>query len=169
MLEKNKSINDSIANSSLLKKMDEYHYHKLIDEQNDYQNNATKYINQKFENSMKKDYNPVIVNLYKKGIIVIKKEEYQLRDFFIVFDSILNNYELKCINPQFKNKKINYDRAIRFIDTTAFINLINSSKIVDNKIIVDNEIILNNIINNWDGNIHNEVLETDSIINKKMT
>ncbi len=163
-------MNNELLNNDdkLLQEKSKFHYDKQFAEQNEYQNNLTSYINQKHENNIKKDYNPKIVNLYKDGILVINKEEYKLKDFFIVFSSILNNFHLKCIDKKFNSEDINYNRAVRFIDTTAFINLINSSDIKDNRIVLDNIDSLNDIVNKWDGYLHGEVLETDSIKNKKM-
>ena len=152
----------------LLREKSKFHYDQQFAEQNEFQNSITSYINRKHENYIKKDYNPKIVNLYKDGLLIINKEEYKLKDFFIVFSSILNNFHLKCINAKFESDKINYNCAVRFIDTTAFINLINNSEIKDNRIIIDNIDSLNDVVKNWDGYIHSEVLETDSIINKKM-
>ena len=164
-----------MMNNELLKKDDalfkeksEYHYNKQLAEQNEYQDSVTSYINQRHENRIKKEYNPKITKLYKDGLLVLNNEEYQLKDFFIVFSSILNNFHLKCVDQKFKNEDIKYNRAVRFIDTTAFINLINNSNVRDNRIILDNIDQLNEIINNWDGYLHSETLETDSILNKKM-
>lgn len=160
--------NDNLVDSKTLEEKSTYHYNKQMNEQNDYQSKVTDYINKKYENSIKKQYNPTVVNLYHDGILIINNEEYKLKDFFIVFDDRLNNFHLKCINPKFKTEEINYNRAVRFIDTTSFIKLITNNKTINNKIILNGIDSLNNVINNWDGNIHSEVLETDSIINKKV-
>lgn len=137
-------------------------------EEDTYQNDVLRYISQKHENNIRKQYNPKIVNLYQNGTLVIDKNDYKLKDFFIVFNDKENNFHIKCINPNYKNEDIEYNKAIRFIDTTAFIKLIQDNNVVDNKIVIDNETTLNSIISNWDGYIHSEVLETDSVINKKM-
>ena len=91
-----------------------------------------------------------------------------LKDFFIVFNDELNNFHLKCINQRFNNDEIDYNRAVRFIDTTAFINLINNAQIVSKKLIINDKDCLNTIIKNWDGYLHGETKETDAIMNKKM-
>ena len=145
-----------------------YQYNKQLDEQLDYQNDITSYINRKHENSTKKEYNPKIVNLTKNGLLVIDNNEYELKDFFIVFDSNLNNFTIKCINSKFPSEDIEYNHAVRFIDTTAFIKLIKESNIIDNKIIIDSINTLNNIVKEWDGYLHSETVETDSILNKKI-
>ena len=66
--------------------------------------------------------------------------------------------------------EIDYNKAIKFIDTTAFINLINNSEtaISDNRLIINNKDILTKIVNNWDGYLHCETKETDAIMDKKM-
>ena len=119
-------------------------------------------------NKIEERINKEKVNLYQNGTLVIDKNDYKLKDFFILFNDKENNFHIKCINPNYKNEDIEYNKAIRFIDTTAFIKLIQDNNVVDNKIVIDNETTLNSIISNWDGYIHSEVLETDSVINKKM-
>ena len=160
--------NNNLVDNKLLEERSKYHYNKRMDEQNEYQNSVVEYINKKHENSVKKEYNPKIVELYHNGLLIIDNEEYRLKDFFIIFDDRLNNFHLKCINPKFKTEEINYNKAIRFIDTTSFINLITNNKTINNRIILDNIDKLNNVVNTWDGLIHSEVLETDSITNKKI-
>ena len=141
---------------------------KYLEEQMDYQDRVTNYINRKHELNIKKDYNPKIVNLYKNGLLIINKIEYKLEDFFIIYKN--HDYSIKCIDERFKIKPIDYDKAVKFIDTTAFINLINNEKTIvnENRIIIDNQDILIDIINNWDGYLHSETKETDAINNKKM-
>lgn len=161
--------NDNLLlSTSIIEMMDNLHNAKQMDEKNDYQSNVTSYIKRKNQNSVRKQYNPKIVDLYYNGILVINNEEYKLKDFFIVFDKKLKNFHIKCVNPNYKTEEIEYNKAIKFIDTTAFINLVNNSNIVNNKIIIDNSSIIDNVISNWDGYLHSEVLETDSIINKNM-
>ena len=140
---------------------------KTLEEKEDYQDKVTTYINRKYENSLRKEYNPKIINLYNNGIIVINGSEYLVKDFFIVF-SDKNDFHIKCTNKDYPNVEFDYNHSIKFIDTTAFINLINNSKIIDNKIIVDDINTLNDIVNKWDGYLHSEVIETDSVINKKV-
>jgi len=159
--------NDILLSDSMIEIIDKVHNSKQIGEKNDYQIDITTYIKKKNENSAKKQYNPKITNLYYNGIIVIDSEEYSLKDFFIVFDSKLNNFHIKCINPKYKSEEIEYNKAVKFIDTTAFIQLIDKSTITNNKIIVNN-LVLKDVVNNWDGYLHSEVLETDAIINKRM-
>ena len=148
--------------------MDKTNQARQMEEKNEYQNNIISYLNKKHENSVKKQYNPKIVSLYNEGKLVINGKEYNLKDFFIVFNDQLNNFHLKCIDQSFESEEIEYNKAVRFIDTTAFIKLINTGKIVFNKLIIDNLDILTNIIKNWDGYLHSETLETDAIMNKKM-
>ena len=161
-------MNKDVIDQKTLEEKSMYHYNKALDEQNEYQNSVTEYTNRKYQNSIKKQYNPKIVNLTKNGLLVINNIEYELKDFFIVFDNNLNNFHIKCINSKFNNEEIEYNRAVRFIDTTAFIKLINNSKVIDNRILIDNLDILNNIISTWDGFLHSETIETDAVINKKL-
>ena len=155
-----------LLTNSFIEMMSNYHSKTLTNEKNDYQNEVTSYINRKHEMNVKKQYNPKIVELYKNGCLVINNNEYLLKDFFIVFDDKLNNFNIKCINSKYNNKEINYNKAVRYIDTTAFINLIKDNKTSNNKLIIDNQDILDDNVSKWDGYIHSEVLETDAISNK---
>ncbi len=160
---------DILLSSSFVAMVNNNHLIEALNEKNDYQNNIVIYLNQKHENSVKKQYNPLIVNLYHDGKLVINTIEYNLKDFFIVFDSNKNDFNVMCINPKYENSVSNYNKAVRFIDTTSFINFIKNNTVANNKIIIDNNDKLIDTIKKWDGYIHSEVLETDSIINKKMT
>ena len=160
--------NNLLFTKSLLEMIDNEKFNQELLEKDDYQDNVTTYINRKYENSIKKQYNPIIVNLYNSGSIVINNSTYSLKDFFIIFNDQLNNFHIKCINNNYSNEDIDYNKSVKFIDTTAFINLIKCTDIKDNKIIVNDINILNNIVSSWDGYIHSEVLETDSIINKRI-
>lgn len=160
--------NDILVSKTFISMMDEYHKEKELNEKNDYQNEITSYINRKHENNIKKQYNPKIVNLYKNGVLTLNNEEYLLKDFYIVFDDNKNDFHLKAKDSKFNKEIYDYNKAVKFIDTTAFIELINSSEVNDNKIILNDINLLNKVISNWNGYIHSEVAETDSIINKKM-
>lgn len=159
--------NDLLFTDSFLLLLNNKELNKELEEKEEYQDNITSYINRKYENSIKKEYNPKIVNLYSDGIIIINNQEYLLKDFFIVF-SDKNDFRIKCIDKDYPNDNYDYNHSIKFIDTTAFINLINSSNVINNKIIVNDINLLNNIVSKWDGYLHSEVIETDSIINKKV-
>lgn len=159
--------NDILFTESLVKIINNKDFNKELIEQEDYQDNITSYINRKYENSIKKEYNPKIVSLYNNGMMAINNNEYSLKDFFIVFSDKLD-FHIKCINKNYPNEEIEYNHSTKFIDTTAFINLINISNIVDNKIIVNDINILNDIVSIWDGYLHSETVETDSIINKRI-
>ncbi len=160
--------NDLLVTDSLAEMLSEYHSNKALQEEMDYQDNITSYINRKHENEIRKQYNPKVVNLYENGLLIINNEEYKLQDFFIVFNDKENNFHIKCVDQRFNNPELDYNKAVKFIDTTAFINLINSSEINDNKIIINDVDTLNNIASNWDGYLHGETKETDAILNKKM-
>lgn len=159
--------NDLLFTNSFMEMINNNQLNKSIEEKEEYQDSLTSYINKKYENGIKKEYNPKIVNLYNNGIIVINNSEYLLKDFFIIFNDNLD-FHIKCINKNYPNEEIEYNHSTKFIDTTAFINLINISNIVNNKIIVNDINILNDIVSKWDGYLHSETVETDSITNKKV-
>lgn len=160
--------NENMFDDKEIEEKSLYHYNKQLAEQNDYQNSVTEYTNRKYEYSIKKQYNPKIVELYHNGLLVIDNIEYKLKDFFIIFDDNLNNFHLKCINPKFKTEEISYNKAVRFIDTTAFIELVNNSNIIENRIIINNINLLNDIVSKWNGYLHSETIETDAVINKRL-
>ena len=143
------------------------HINKYIEEQMDYQDRVTSYINRKHELNYRKDYNPKIVKLYKSGLLVINKIEYKIEDFYIVIKN--HNYGIICIDDRFKTNTTDYDKAVKFIDTTAFINLINNENtLVNENRIISNQDILLKVVNDWDGYLHSETKETDAIANKKI-
>jgi len=149
--------------------MSNYFNNKSLQDKMEYQDNITSYINRKYEYGIKKQYNPIIVNLCEDGKIVINNDEYNLKDFFIVYNDHENIFHLKCIDEKYNSDRYQYNKAVKFIDTTAFINLINSGKpISNNKIILKDKNELENIINKWDGYLHSETKETEAVINKKM-
>ena len=158
--------NNLLLTPSLEDMISNYQINKKMEEKNTYQNNITSYIERKHELNIKKQYNPVIVNLYENGSIIINNNEYKLKEFYIVFNN--NDYHIKCTNPNYQNKDYEYNKAVKFIDTTAFIDLINTNIIQNNKIIINDINILEEIIKKWDGYLHDKTKETDAIINKKM-
>ena len=162
--------NELLYSNSFIEMVDKHHYNQNLEEQEEYQNNITNYINRKLINQAKKEYNPIIVNLYNNGELIINNEKYYAKEFFIVYDNNLNNFHIKCINEKYKNEEITYNRLVKFIDSTAFTKLIksNDANIIDNKIIIKSVDILNKYVNDWDGYLHNETVETDSILNRKM-
>ena len=161
---------DKLLTQSFAIMLSNYHDNIIMQEQMDFQNKKTSYINKKHENSIKKQYNPKIVNLYQNGLLCINDNEYELTDLYIVFDDNKNDFHIKSVKKQFGDIETDYNKAIKFIDTTAFINLINDNetKINDNRLIISNKDILTKIVNNWDGYLHNETKETDAILDKKM-
>ena len=161
-------IGDILITPSFGKVLEEYHNSKKIDDEMNYQDNITSYNKRKYENNLKKNYNPKIVNLYENGSLIINNKEYLIKEFYIVYDE--KKYHLMCTNPSYENKEYEYKKAVKFKDTTAFINLINSDKIIlrDNRIIINDINVLDTIVSKWDGYLHSETKETDAIINKKM-
>lgn len=163
-------IDNLLLTPSFIAMLNIHNESKAMIDQLDYQDRITSYINRKFECDVRKEYNPKIVDLYENGSIIINKKEYPLRDFFIVFMEDKNDFHIKCINEEYDNTKHEYDKAVKFIDSTAFINLINNenTRISNNKLIIDNKDILNNIVKDWNGYLHSETKETDAIKSKKM-
>lgn len=161
---------DKLLTQSFAIMLSNYHDDVMMKEQMDFQDKKTTYINKKYENSIKKQYNPKIVNLYQNGLLCINSDEYKLTDLYIIFDDNKNDFHIKSVKKAFDDIIINYNKAIKFIDTTAFINLINNNEttINENRLIINNRDILTETVNNWDGYLHSETKETDAITNKKM-
>lgn len=159
---------DILLSESFIELMNNIHYKKQLQEKDEYQNSIISYLNKKHENNIKKQYNPKILKLYYDGKLIINNKEYHLEDFFIVYDDKVNNFHLKCIDSSFNNEEIKYNKAVKFVDTTAFINLIKKGNIINDRIIINNIDELNKVVKTWDGFLHRETVETDSIINKKM-
>lgn len=163
-------IGDVLITPSFGITLNNYYNTRKMQEENDYQDQITSYNKRKYENSIKKLYNPRIVNIYDNGSLIINNKEYSINEFYIVFDDNKNIFHLLCNNPKYENDEFKYNKAVKFKDTTAFINLVNNDKIliIDNKIIINDNNILNDVISKWDGYIHNETKETDAIIDKKI-
>ena len=136
----------------------------------DYQDFLTTYINKKHEYSVKKQYNPKIVNLYRNGILVFNRQEYPLNELYIVFNDEINNFHLKSKYEELNKDNGDYNKAIKFIDSTAFITLINNNDIIikNNKLIINDIELLHKVVSNWDGYLHSEIEDTDAISNKRM-
>ena len=162
-------VGDVLITQSFGIVLEEYHNNKKIDDEIKYQDQITSYNKRKYENNIRKNYNPKIVNLYENGSLIINNKEYLIKEFYIVFDEN-NKFSLMCTNQSYENNESKYTKAVKFKDTTAFINLINSDNVLirDNRIIINDINVLNNIVNKWDGYLHSETKETDSIINKIM-
>ena len=145
--------------------LNNYHENNNLQNHNDFENNIKLYKDNCHKLSIQKQYNNKTSNLYHNGIIVINSEKYNIKNYYIVYEKNKKNYHLINITSN-NNDSIKYDTAVKFIDTNAFIDLINKSDIQENMIIVDNLNKLENIINSWDGKVHNKVYETDAIVNK---
>ena len=127
-----------------------------------------------------KSYGQEIVNLYKYGQVLIDNELYLLDKFYIAYKVTDNGYEfhLKCAGANYSdilNKELgeyDYDGIIKFKNSSAFINLIEHQDIVidyaNNIIVVTDNKILTNIIDNWDGMLHDRVSDTDAISDKNI-
>jgi hypothetical protein len=124
-------------------------------------------------------YDDVIVDLYNKGQLSINGVSYPLDKYFITinFNSEGNEYHLTSTKSDYNDiltsslEKYEYKRIVRFRDTTAFIELINSDCVlIDYERNIITIIDVNKaleIVNNWDGTIHDKVPETDAVENKE--
>ena len=170
-------IDENIAiTPSLAIMINNYLESQSMDEHNDYEYRKIEYLRNKNENSIKKQYNKIIVDLYQKGQIIINNETCDLRCFYILYQEGEKNYFLTYSKSPYtdfirkSNDKIPYNKAVKFIDSTAFIQLINEPSVnIDNNVItLDNNNVLLNILSNWDELLHNKIWFTDSIRNKKI-
>ena len=168
--------NNSKITPSLAIMINNYLDQKKMNEHNDFEYRKIIYLHNMKEHSLKKQYNNLIVDLYQNGKIVINNEECDLKNLYILFEQNSKNYFLtysKSLYTDFIRKSFKaypYDTAIKFIDSTIFIALINepSININNNTIVVDNNKLLLDLIANWDGLLHNKIWNTESISNKKI-
>ncbi len=163
-----KQNNHTLLTPNFVIMLNKYYESKYMDEHIDYDVNIKSYINKKWENNIKKEYNNNFINLYHHGSIFINKTKFSLKDFYIVFKDDKNAFHLICTNSQYHNIKCEYNKAVKLIDTTAFIKIIENNEIKDNTIIIHDINELERIVMNWDGFIHNMTSETDAIKNKMM-
>ncbi len=138
------------------------------------------YYQRLYEYSQEKTYDEKLIEIYNNGIINIDGEEYPLRKFYITINTKVDGYDLHLMNIKSDYSDIltnsldsyDYDRIVKFRDTTAFIELINSDCVLTDYerniiTIIDKEKALE-IVKNWDGMIHNKVAETDAVFNKQI-
>ena len=147
-----------------------------MNEHNSFEYKKIRYLKEKKELSLKNNYNNLIVNLYQNGKILINNEECNLKDLYILYKKGDNKYYLTYSKSTYtdyirkSNSVFPYDTAVKFIDSTAFIVLINNPtiNINENTIIIDNNNTFLDILNNWDELLHNRIWFTESINNKKI-
>lgn len=147
--------------------LNKYYEDKKMQDHLDLDSKMKLYFDRQFEYSEKKQYDKTICNLYQNGKIVINDSEYNLKDFYIVYQGN-KNFHLLCTNDKYQNEKIEYNKSVKLIDTTAFIELIKKNQIKDNKIIVNNIDEIDSIIKSWDGILHDKVSQTDAMLKKNM-
>ena len=147
--------------------LNKYYEEKNMYDHLDFDEKIKFYIDKKFEYSYKKQYDNKISSLYQNGALIINDQKYQLKDFYIVYKNDLD-YHLMCTDKNYHNEQIDYDKAIKFIDTSAFIELINNNQVIDNSIKINSIKDLLNIVYNWDGRLHDKTSNTDAIVNKNM-
>ena len=143
-----------------------YYEDKSMQEHLDFDERTKNYVDKVFTLKIKKQYNKLVTDLYHKGKIKIGNLEYNLKDFYIVFQKGSKDFHLMCIDNNLENNSMKYNKAIKFIDTTAFIKLISASSVNENTIILNNDNDLINVVRNWDGLLHSETSETEAINNK---
>ena len=125
-----------------------------------------------------REYDDKIKKLYFDSKVKIDGVLYPIDMFYITFkyETDNHNFHLMNIKSEYNDILINsmesydFDGIVPFRNTTAFINLINSGFVTidydKNIITINNKEKVLEIINNWDGMIHNKVAETDAINNK---
>ena len=148
--------------------LNNYYEEKNMQDHIDFDNRINAYNNRAFENSIKKQYNNIITNLYQNGEIIIDNGILKLDDLYIVYKKGNNDFHLMCTNSKYINDNTEYDTSVKFIDTTAFIDLIKKNDVKNNSIILNDINDLKNIIQDWDGLLHDKVYKTDAILNKNM-
>ena len=133
-----------------------------------------------FKNMEEKQYDKGIVNLYKKGKIVFEDKTYEIYDFYINynFSEGLLERHFTCSKEDYSDillkskEQYNCFDIIQLRDTTAFIEILNSDASyfdpTNNTIKLIDESKILEIINNWNGMIHDKVPETDAVENKDL-
>ena len=162
-----KQYDNIYITNSFIKMLNDYYISRNMHHHLDFDQKLKLYKDNVFLLNEKKQYNTIIVNLYHNGKLLINNTLYDVNDFYIVYNQNSKDYHVLCTNSNYSNEDINYNTAVKLIDTTVFIELIKNNEIKENTIIIKNNKLLETI-NNWDGLLHNEVCETDAIINKDM-
>ncbi len=146
--------------------INKYYDDKNMQEHVDFDERTKSYIERIFTLNIKKQYDNTITNLYHNGKIQINNNEYSVKSFYVVFKKGSKDFHLMITDKNYQNEELSYDKAIKYIDTTAFIKLIKTSSIKDNTIIIEDINNLLDNIKNWDGLLHSETSETEAISNK---
>ena len=127
---------------------------------------------------LERQYDQDIVNLYRNGKIMINNKILPLNSFYICYNTDSVNYDFHLMSTKDDCKdiilgsreKYYFNDLVRFMDTTAFINYIKDNRTsIDKKnniIVVNNNDLLLSYIQNWNGMIHNQVADTDAILEK---
>ena len=147
-------------------------------EHTDCDHGQVEYYRRVYYYGQERQYDRGVKRLYEEGSIRLNGELLPIKKFFLTYKSngdnrgyhlisVLNDYTDILLKS---NDKYDYDKVVRFRDTTAFINLINSDAVIINGteitiIDIDKAIL---IIEHWDGLIHDEVVETDAVGNKDL-
>ena len=126
----------------------------------------------------KNTYDNNITNLFNNGLLVYNNKKIEIKGLFLVYGNKDNEFKAYLVDTKqgffdlLTGGNIDFERhgAVRFRDTTAFINLLNNKaiQIVGNSLIILDTIKIQEILDNWDGYIHSEVKETNNAFNKQI-
>ena len=130
-----------------------------------------------YKKKKKKEYDPIIVNLYTNGKIMIDNNIYSLKNFYLDYNNNVTDYDvhLNCVESNYTDiligteDKYEYTGSVLFKDSTVFIELISNPQICeikDDTIIVKDKQALLNLVQNWDGYLHDKVSKTDAVSDK---
>ena len=133
-----------------------------------------------FDYKMSRNYDERIKDYYQNYQIIIDNIIYPIEKFYIFFNENITNPDFHLVNAESDYTDIlnnsmdeyKYDKIVKFRDSTAFIELLNSDAImIDDKrklIAIIDKKKAQTIVSNWDGLIHDKVAETDAVENKDM-
>ena len=79
------------------------------------------YLDKSFEYREKKQYNTVVYNLYHNGKIKINDQEYNLKDFYIVYKK--DDFHLLCTDERYPKEDISYNKVVFSVLFIKFLNI----------------------------------------------
>ena len=166
-----------IIKSNPIKEIDNFVVSNIflkIDDETASERNKYLYEQKVSENKKEKNYDKKICDLYLNGKFPLNGTTYSIGNIYVAYGvkDTKNIIYLVCPkigNYDFLNKKtyeLENTNLVRFVDTTLFIEMINSKLLLyndENIISFDDKRIdeLNNVINNWDFKTHKLVPELD--------
>lgn len=146
-----------------------------LDKTTIWEKNMYKYVQKVYNDNS--NYDPLITELFHNGIFVYNNKNISIESLFLTYGLENNEFKTYLIDTKqgyfdlLTGNSIEFERmgALRLRDTTAFIRLLNDNEtiqIVDNNLIVLNVTKIQDIIDSWDGYIHDEVKETNNAFKK---